>query len=109
MLKEYYKLKDINEDIWAYEAKLRSLQVGTYEHRIVKKYLLGLKLRKKRLNKKNAGNPEFFHKGIPPLKASPSRKQLKLNALDKAIKETKSRHEMELSELYKEKEKVKKS
>ena len=109
MRREYPKLKDINEDIWAYQAKLRSLKAGTKNHTEVRELLMGLKVRRKALKKKNAGNPEFFHRGIPPLNVKPSRKQLKLNALDNHIRETKLRHERELEELYKEKEKVKSS
>ena len=47
MIKEYYKLKDINEDIWAYQAKLRSLDRESSEYLVCKKFLSGLKIRKR--------------------------------------------------------------
>ena len=109
MIKEYYKLKDINEDICTYKAKLRSLDRESSEYRVYKKFLSGLNVRRKALIKTNAGNPSFFHNGIPPSKTKISLKQQKLNGIDKKIRETKLRHEIELSELYLEREEVKKS
>jgi hypothetical protein len=109
MIKEYYKLKDINQDIWAYQVKLRSLDRESSEYRVYKKFLSGLKVRRKALIKTNAGNSSFFHNGIPPSKTKISLKQQKLNGIDKKIRETKLRHEIELSELYLEREEVKKS
>ena len=74
-----------------------------------KNFLSGLKVRRKALIKTNAGNSSFFHNGIPPTKTKISRKQQKLNGFGKKIRETKLRHEIELSELYLEREEVKKS
>ena len=109
MIKEYYKLKDINQDIWAYKAKLKSLDRESSEYGVVEKFLSGLKVRRKTLKKKNAGNPSFFNNGITPSKTKISLKQQKLNGIDKKIRETKLRREIELSELYLEREEVKKS
>ena len=109
MIKEFYKLSDINEVIWAYDAKLRSLDTASEDYNITKDYLDGLKVKKKALTRKNAGNSAFFHNGIPPYEPKKSRKQLKLDAIDKAIREEKTRHENTLSELYRERDKVKHS
>ena len=105
MLKEYYKLKDIQEDIWHYEAKLRSLRKDSSEYQDVLSFLNGLRVRKKAAIRKNAGNPEFFHNGIPPLKKQ-SKKQQKLSAIDRSIKEMRLRHEKELSSLCRERKEV---
>jgi hypothetical protein len=106
MRKEYYKLKDFNEDIRHYEAKLRSLCEGSSEYQDVLNFLNGLRVKKNAAIRKNAGNPEFFHNGIPPLKKQ-SMKQQKLSAIDRAIKEMRLRHEKELSALYRERKEVK--
>lgn len=108
MRKEYPKLNDIDEDIWAYQAKLKSLEVGTLDYKTVSNYLSNLRVKRKALKKKNAGNPSFFHRGIPPMSGKPSRKQQKLNAIDRAIREVKSRCDKELSDLYRERDEVKK-
>ena len=47
MRREYPKLRDIDEDIWAYQAKLRSLKAGTKNHTEVRELLLGLKVKRK--------------------------------------------------------------
>ena len=109
MRKEFPKLKDIDEHIWAYQAKLKSLEVGSSDYKTVSNYLADLRDKRKALKKLNAGNPSFFHRGIPPMTGKPSRKQQKLNAIDRAIKEVKSRYDRELSDLYRERDEVKKS
>lgn len=109
MQKEYYKLKDINEDIWAYKSKLRSLDPKSEMFRTYQGFLSGLKLRKKVLIKKHAGNASFFHNGIPPHLPKLSKKQMALNSIDQEIREENLRHENKLSELYREREEVKHS
>ena len=109
MIKEFYKLKDINELIWEYQARLRSIDRSHEDYNVIKDCLDGLKVKKKALMRKNAGNSAFFHNGIPPYKPKKSSKQLKLDAIDKAIREEKTRHENTLSELYRERDEVKQS
>ena len=109
MQKEYYKLKDINEDIWAYKSKLRSLDPKSEMFRTYQDFLSGLKLRKKVLIKKNAGNASFFHSGIPPHLPKLSKKQIALNSIDKQIRQLKLRHEQELSDLYRARDEVRNS
>ena len=60
MRKEFPKLKDIDEHIWAYQAKLKSLEVGSSDYKTVSNYLADLRDKRKALKKLNAGNPSFF-------------------------------------------------
>lgn len=83
MKKEYYKLKDINADILSYKKSLRWYPKGSDEYTQFEKELNRLIARKEKLKRENAGNPAFFHNGIPPHKPDPrnARKQRKINEL----------------------------
>jgi len=97
MNKEYYKLKDINEDIWSYKAMLRKLDPSSSEYSEVLKFLHGLKLRRKALMKINAGNESFFSKSIAPQPKKYSHKQKLLNELYREQNEENLRHEIATS------------
>jgi len=83
MKKEYYKLKDINADILIYKKSLRWYPKGSNEYTQFEKELNRLIARKEKLKRENAGNPAFFHNGIPPHKPDSrnARKQRKINEL----------------------------
>jgi len=83
MKKEYYKLKDINADILIYKKSLRWYPKGSNEYTQFEKELNRLIARKEKLKRENAGNPAFFHNGIPPYNADSrnARKQRKINEL----------------------------
>lgn len=83
MKKEYYKLKDINADILSYKKSLRWYPKGSDEYTQFEKELNRLIARKEKFKRENAGNPAFFHNGIPPHKPDPrnARKQRKINEL----------------------------